>query len=152
MISIYIIRISKGKLSMKITFEKKSRQKPDTYVVFATEGGKLTGPAQEMDKKTQGALKRAIAAEGFQGKKGKPLTIIAPPGLNAGHVVIVGLGTLVDLKARDLEKIGSSLTGELNARKATAAQIIFGNELKHVPESEAASHLASGLLLSSYRF
>jgi len=137
---------------MKITFEKKPSQKPDTYVVFATEGGKLTPPAQELDKKTEGALKRAFGSEGFQGQKGKILTIPGPAGISAAHIVAVGLGKLVDLKASDFEKIGSSLVPELNARKAVTAQVIFGDSLKHMPEEEIVTRMASGMLLNSYRF
>ena len=43
---------------IKITFEKKSGLKPSAYVVFASEGGKLTTPAQALDKKTAGAIKQ----------------------------------------------------------------------------------------------
>jgi leucyl aminopeptidase len=137
---------------MKISFEKKPSLKPDAYVVFAVAGGKLAGPAQALDKKTGGALKRALTAEGFEGKKGKALTIPGPAGVAVSHIVVVGLGKLVDLKPRDFEKVGSSLVGELNARRIVSAQVLFGDELKYVPEEGAASHLANGLTLSSYRF
>jgi leucyl aminopeptidase len=137
---------------MKISFEKKAAHKADATVVFVTEGGKLTAPAQSLDKKTQGAIKRAVQAEGFDAKKGKLLTIAGPAGVAATHIIVVGLGKLVDLKARDFEKIGSDLTAALNRHKAASAQILLGDELKHVPEEAAASHLAEGLLLNSYRF
>src|SRR5579862_1432539 len=108
---------------MKISFEKRSGQKPSAFVVFASEGGKLTAPAQALDKKTKGALKRAVQAEGFEGKKGKLLTIAGPAGVKAGHIIVAGLGKLAELKARDFEKIGSSLTGELNKHRAVSAQV-----------------------------
>src|SRR3954465_12194813 len=137
---------------MKITFERKATHKADSYVVFAIEGGKLTAPAQALDKKALGAIKRAIQAEGFAGAKGKLLTISGPAGVTAAHIIVAGLGRLVELKTRDFEKIGSSLTAELNRHKTAAAQVLFGDELKHVPEEFAASHLAEGMLLNSYRF
>ena len=137
---------------MKITFEKKFAGKPDIIVVFAAEGGKLTAPADALDKKTGGALKRALKAEGFDGKKGKVLTIAGPAGIAAKHVVVVGLGKVADLKVRDFEKIGSTLTRQLNQHKAVSALVDLGSELKRVPEELAASHLAEGLLLNSYRF
>jgi leucyl aminopeptidase len=135
---------------MKITFEKKSAAKAAAYVVFATEDGKLTAQAQALDKKAGDALKRAVKAEGFDGKKGKLLTVAGPAGLTASHVIIVGLGKVADLKPRDFEKIGSSLTAELNRHKVASAVIDLGSEVKH--EELAASNLASGLLLNSYRF
>ncbi len=134
---------------MKISFEKKSAQNPAVYVVFATEGGKLTAPAQALDKKALGALKRALQAEGFEGKKGKVLAISGPAGVAAKHIVVAGLGKVAELKARDFE---SSLTSMLNKHRAASALVDFGDELKRVPEELAASHLAEGLLLNSYRF
>jgi leucyl aminopeptidase len=137
---------------MKIAFEKKSARKTGAYVVFATEGGKLTAPAAAFDKKSRGALRRAVRAEGFTGEKGKLLAIAGPAGTSASHIVVVGLGKPDALKAYDFEKIGSSLTRELNARKAASAQVIFGARLKHLPEDVVASHIATGMLLSDYRF
>ncbi len=137
---------------MKISFEKKPGHKPDAYVVFVAEGGKLTAPAQSLDKKTHGAIKRVFHAADFEAKKGKLLAISGPAGISASHIIVVGLGKLVELKVRDFEKIGSSLTSELNKHRVVSAQVIFGDELKHVPEETAASHLAEGLLLNSYRF
>jgi leucyl aminopeptidase len=137
---------------IKISFEKKSGLKPSAYVVFAFEGGKLTAPAQALDKKTKGAIKRAVQATGFEGKRGKLLTISGPDGVSAAHIVVAGLGKLADLKARDFEKIGSSLTAELNKHRAISAEVVFGEAIKNVPEDLAASHLAEGLLLNSYRF
>ena len=137
---------------MKITFEKKSAGKAaqgaSAYVVFATEGGKLTAPAQALDKKTGGAIKRAAQAEGFEGKKSKVLTVTGPAGISAGHIIVVGLGKAADLKLRDFEKIGSTLTRQLNHHKTVSALVDFGG----VTQELAASHLAEGLLLNSYRF
>src|SRR5436190_434779 len=53
---------------MKISFATKS-PKTDTLAVFVPEGGKLSGAAALADKKTGGAVKRAIAVEKFEGKK-----------------------------------------------------------------------------------
>lgn len=135
---------------MKITFETKSGAKPDAVVVFVAEGEALTGPAKALDQKTQGALKRALQAEKFDGKRGKIVTVSGPVGVAVSHIIVAGLGKIQDLKPLDLEKIGSSLLPELNARKAVAAQVLFDIGLKQ--EEVLVNHFAAGLLLNSYRF
>ncbi|MBI3441402.1 MAG: leucyl aminopeptidase [Proteobacteria bacterium] len=137
---------------MKITFETRPSRKASACVVFSTEGGQLTEQAQVWDKKSGGALKRAMAAEDFRGKKTKILAISGPAGVAVSHLLLVGLGKPANLKAQDCEKTGSDLASELNARKATSVQIILGSELKHMGVEVAASHMATGLLLNSYRF
>lgn len=137
---------------MKISFETKSSHKPDTYVVFATEGGKLTEHAAVLDKKTSGAIKRTVSAEAFQGKKGRVLTISAPAGIPASHIVVAGLGKAADMKVCDFEKIGSDLIPVLNKKKAASVQIVFDTGLKHITGEAAASRMATGMLLNSYRF
>ncbi|MCE9507752.1 MAG: leucyl aminopeptidase [Alphaproteobacteria bacterium] len=100
---------------MKISFEIKSSRKAGACVVFAAEGGGLEESAAAWDKKNGGAVKRAIAAAGFEGKKGKILAIPGLAGVSASYLLVAGLG------------------------KAAAGDA-------------AASGLATGLLLNSYRF
>lgn len=138
-------------MSLKISFDSKS-SKADVLVVFAVEGGKLLDGARAADKKTKGALKRAIAAEKFEGKKGQSLIVTGPAGTSHTHIVVLGLGKAEDLKPRDFERSGSSLTGILNARRAATAQVQFEQKGLTVDTSVAASRFAMGALLSSYRF
>ncbi|MEZ0261700.1 MAG: leucyl aminopeptidase [Alphaproteobacteria bacterium] len=139
---------------MKISFDKKS-PKSDVIVAFATDGGKLLEPGKWVDEKTGGALKRAIKAEKFEGKKAQTLVIAGPQGLDATHVVIVGLGKTEDLKEQDFEKLGSTIIPVLNAKKAESAEMCFctdGIKLKGIDWKHAAARMAQGALLSSYRF
>jgi leucyl aminopeptidase len=139
---------------MKISFDAKP-QKTDAFVAFAAEGGKLLEPGKWADKKTGGALKRAIAAEKFEAKKGQTLVLPGPSGLPHSHIVIVGLGKPEDLKEQDFEKLGGTVVSVLNGRKASSAELAFrtdGVKLKHVDARHAAARMATGALLSSYRF
>lgn len=130
---------------MKVSFDKKS-PKTDALVVFAAEGGKLSGAGAEADRKSGGALKRAMAAEKFEAKKGAMLTVAGLTGLPQRHVVIVGLGKADKLKTLDFEKIGSTLVPALNAKKAASAAVDFDGE------DAALTAMATGTLLNSYRF
>jgi leucyl aminopeptidase len=52
----------------------------------------LAGPAAEFDRASCGLLARLIEAKEVSGKKGDVATLLAPPGVKAGVVAIVGLG------------------------------------------------------------
>ncbi len=139
---------------MKISFDSKST-KTDAFVAFAAEGGKLLEPGKWADKKTHGALKRAIAAEHFEGKKAQVLVLPGPDGMPHQHIVILGVGKPDALKPQDFEKLGSALTGVLNQKKAASAEMAFctdGLKFKDFDGHEAAARMASGALLNSYRF
>ena len=138
---------------MKISFESKS-PKTDAVVAFASDGGKLLDMAQAIDKKTKGALKRAIAAEQFTGKKGQTLVVAGAEGVSHQHVVLLGLGKAEDLKVQDFEKLGSSLISLLNQKKAGSAEVAFADVpvKKGVDAADVAAAMAQGALLSAYRF
>ncbi|HEX2753005.1 MAG TPA: leucyl aminopeptidase [Alphaproteobacteria bacterium] len=145
---------------MKITFDAKP-PKSDALVVFAAEDGKgdakLLTAGADTDKKTKGAIKRAIAAAKFQGKKAQSLGLPGLQGVSEDHVIIIGLGKVEDLKAQDFNKLGSSLVPLLNARKVAAAAVAFpdAKELKlgkALTLEEAAARFAQAAYLNTYRF
>jgi leucyl aminopeptidase len=138
---LYIISL-KG-IPMQITFDKNPKKLP-ALAVFALEGGKVLA-----DKKVQAALKPALAAEKFEGKKGQMLVLPAM----AGHVAVIGLGKVAALKLKDFESFGSSLVSALNARKVAAANVVFSVPgLKGAAEEAAAARMAAAALLNTYRF
>ena len=140
---------------MKITFDAKSSPRTDAFVVFAAEGGKLLEPGKWIDKKTEGALKRAIAAEKFEAKKAQALVVTGPAGTTHAHIVVLGVGKPEELKAKDFEKLGSDLVGVLNRHKAASAEMAFcteGLKMKGISCEKACAGMALGALLNSYRF
>ena len=52
------------------------------------------------------AVKRAAAANQFKGKSGSTLDILAPEGLKAERLIVVGAGKPADLKDKDFLKFG----------------------------------------------
>ena len=143
----------------KIQFDQKPAKNADTLVVFATEDGKsgarLTAAATALDGKTKGAIKRAAAASDFAGKKAQVLAIPGPDGVSARHIIVVGLGKPADLGTLCFEKIGSTLSAQLNARKSVLADVSFPDDeakASKLGADEAAAHFALGALLNTYRF
>ena len=108
------------------------------------EGAQPAALAAELDRRTDGAVQRALAAARFTGKKGSSCTVLAP-GAGLSRVIVVGLGKLDDLTPHAVEEAGGSaaqaLAGEPEAALAT---------LELPPEHAAAA--AMGAVLRAYRF
>ena len=137
---------------MKIVFSSQTLPRTGNLVVFAGEGGKLTGPAADVDKKTGGQLARAIKATGFEGKKDQTVDLLAPTG-GYSRVVLMGLGKTAGLVERDIEYIGGSIAGLLQAAKIKDAAIAVSVPgLKDLTEAKAAALMASGASLRTYTF
>ena len=61
-------------------------------MVGALSGGKLLATAERVDMATGGALTRAMNASRFKGESGQSLTVMAPSGIRASRVILIGLG------------------------------------------------------------
>ena len=64
----------------------------DVLVVFMTEGGVAAGMAAEVDRATGGLLTRLADSGDLSGKRYECVPLLAPPGLQAGQLLVVGLG------------------------------------------------------------
>jgi leucyl aminopeptidase len=119
-------------------------------VMFCEEGLKL-GPATRKALGPTGDLvQRAAAAERFTGKSGTALDIIAPAGLAATRLVILGVGKAGRLKAQDFVKFGGVAMGKV---PSTATQATIFAELAGGPyKPEQAAELALGTQLRGYVF
>ncbi|MBI1198054.1 MAG: leucyl aminopeptidase [Phenylobacterium sp.] len=93
-----------------------------------------------------GPLAAAVAASRFTGAKGQTLDVLAPSGVDAARLVLVGAG-----KKDAFDTIGA----EHAAASAYAAVKASGLETLRIelPEgAETAAHAALGVRLASYRF
>lgn len=143
----------------KIQFDQKPAKNADTRVIFVAEdgkhGAKLSAAARDLDAKTKGALKRALAAAEFTGKKAQFLALPGIEGAGARYVIVAGLGKAEELGALCFEKIGSVLAAQLNSRKSALADVSFPEEeakASKLSPDAAAAHFALGALLNTYRF
>ena len=138
---------------MNISFADPKLPKSGTLVVGVLEGKKLAPSAAVLDKESNGALARAIAATRFTGKKEETLVVPAPRGLFFDRVILLGLGKPGGLTPVQAQRLGGALVPALNALGATAASVavdkVPGTRLT---PAEAAANLAYGAVLRSYRF
>jgi leucyl aminopeptidase len=138
---------------MKISFAAHALPNKGALVVGVAQGGKLSPSAASLDKTSGGAIKRAIAASRFTGRKGEFLELLAPPKLGNSRVLLAGLGEVSKLTALDLENLGGSVYASLaTGGESEASIIVDGLKSAKAQPSARAAHYAYGALLRSYRF
>ena len=138
---------------MRITFASPVYTRAGALCVFVTEDRVLAPAAERLDRATGGAVRRAIAASRFKGGREQVLQIVAPAGLKASRIVLVGLGKAEALDALGAEAAGGTIVAALAGAGDRAAAVVVdavrGAPLK---TAEIAAHVGLGALLRSYRF
>ena len=138
---------------MKIAFSDPSYARTGALAVGVFDGPSLTSAGKALDKKTGGALGRAIAASRFKGGKGQVLSLLAPEGLKASRLLVFGLGKADEADDLVLQAAGGGIVANL----ATAGDKVANVLAERPPKSklklaDCAANLAYGARLRSYRF
>jgi leucyl aminopeptidase len=115
----------------------------DDTLKFGAATGKALGPAA-------GMIKRAAAANQFKGKSGSTLDFLAPEGVKASRLIVVGAGKLSDIKDSDFLKLGGAAAGKL--RPAKDAVTIMAELPTGPMKPDQAAAVASGVRLRAYKF
>jgi len=127
-----------------IRFAPYSVPSSGTVVIAVGEGVPQSGAFAEVDSVAGGALRRAVDASAFRGKRDKHLSL---PGIGPfDRVLLVGTGS-EPVTPRLLEDVGGR--AGLDGAKSTARRIDI---LWPGSEADAAAHLAFGAALGQYRF
>jgi len=138
---------------MKIAFAQPAMPKLGTLVVGVAENRALTPFAKQVDEATGGGVRRAMEVSRFNGASDQLLDILAPSGIEAARVVLVGLGKVAQFSAIKAEAVGGNLVAHCNgAGMADVAVAIDGLEEADIDAAEAAARFAFGAELRSYRF
>ena len=138
---------------MKIAFAKPELPKGGTLAVAVMEDRKLGPTAAALDRKTKGAIARAIAASRFRGRPDDLLALLAPAGLDFDRLVLYGTGKPEKLSDLALQALGGRLNAHLNGAGADAVAIA-SDALPGLALTPAAAavEIAYGAKLRSYRF
>ncbi len=138
---------------MKISFAKPAAVKSGALVVLATKGPELTGSAKTVDKATGGALSRALKASRYTGEVAEILEVLAPAGVDASRVLIVGMGPAGKANVGEFERIGGFVTARLASSGETQVTVML-DEIGEIGASaaDAAARTGSGARLRFYRF
>jgi leucyl aminopeptidase len=122
-----------------------------TLVIYAGEGTAPEGAASAIWTATGLDWDRASRAAGFKGKQGQVLDIVAPAGIAADRLLVLGSGKTGDAStpATAWSDRGGSLAAKLAAAKAERVAIVV-DSADATPARLA--ELVAGLRLRHYRF
>ena len=138
---------------MRIAFSEISITRPGALAVLCLSGRALSATAVKVDKKTGEALTRALAAGRFTGQKGQIVDILAPSGVKASRILIVGIGDAAKVTPLVLQDVGGAIAAHLGTSGEKAVSVaVDGIKGGKLAAPEAAAHIAYGARLGSYRF
>ncbi|WP_375414036.1 leucyl aminopeptidase [uncultured Bradyrhizobium sp.] len=115
----------------------------DDTLNFGPATSKALGPAA-------GTIKRAAAAEQFKAKSASTLDFLAPEGVKASRLIVVGTGKQPELKNNDFLKLGGAVAGKLRPGNEAVTIIAELPAGPMTPEQVAA--VAAGVRLRAYKF
>ena len=109
---------------LDIQFAPLSAPSGATLVVLAGDGLALGPAARDIDERTKGALTKAAKAAGFSGKPKSSIEILAPAGIEAQRIIVVGTGRT----ANELDRLllGGSAFAQIVARQVESASLRRG--------------------------
>ena len=136
--------------AVKVGFVPFSAASRGVLVVFCDDALKFGAATRKALGAAADTVKRAAVANQFKGKSGATLDILAPEGIKAPRLIVVGLGKPAALKEKDFLKFGGVTAGKLNA--ASNAVTIVAELPDGAMQPDQAAGIASGIRLRAYKF
>src|SRR5215510_9736502 len=137
--------------ALEIQFASLSAPPTGTLALLAGPELALTPNARGLDERTKGAVTKAARAADFAGKAKTSMEILAPAGIEAPRLLVIGAGQTT--KELDRLLLGGYALSQINARKGEAASLFAEvPEAGEVSADILAADLAFGALLRSYAF
>src|SRR4051794_36932202 len=136
--------------AVKVGFVPFSASPRGILVVFCDDALKLGAASRKALGAAANTIKRAATANQFKGKSGSVLDILAPEGIKAPRLIVVGTGKPSDLKEKDFLKFGGVIAGKLNA--GSSAVTISAELPDGAMQAGQAASIASGIRLRAYKF
>lgn len=125
-------------------------EQSDTLVVVVPEN--TTVRLAGWSNATASHVQRVMAIAKFDGSVGQTHTIVAPPGLNAERLVLVGVGDPAAAPRYKVEEAGASLAALLNGVSAEKVAVDGSLITDASQNSRVLSQLSHGVDLRNYRF
>jgi len=136
--------------AVKVGFVPFSAALSGVLVVFCDDGLEFGPATRKALGSALGLIKGAAETNQFKGKNGSILDILAPQGLKAPRLIVVGAGKSADLKHYDFLKLGGALAGKLTAK--TGAVAVITELPTGTMSSDQAAAIAAGIRLRAYKF
>ncbi len=114
-------------------------------------GPALGRTATALDSRLGGAIRRAMAAAEFTGKRERTVQVLSPGDGKIKRVIVVGLGDPKTLDAPAADRLGAVLHTALE-REQAAIVVLEDIGAGKTGAATIAAHIAGGLVMKSYRF
>jgi leucyl aminopeptidase len=136
--------------AVKVGFVPFSAAARGIVVAFCDEQLKLGTATRKALGTAAETVKRAAAANQFKGKSGAVLDILAPEGIKAERLIVIGAGKPSELKEKDFLKFGGVTAGKLNA--GSSAMTVIAELPEEAMSADQAAAIAAGIRLRAYKF
>jgi leucyl aminopeptidase len=136
--------------AVKVGFVPISSAPRGILVVFCDDALKFGAATEKALGAAANMVRRAAATSEFKGKSGSALDILAPEGLKAPRLIVLGAGKLSALKETDFLKFGGVTAGKL--RPGNDAVTVIAELPDGAMKPGQAAAIASGIRLRAYTF
>lgn len=114
--------------------------------------GKLSGPAEQVDKKLDGAIAALVRLGDFEGKSGTTGLVYTQSKMGAARVLLVGLGKSDKVNTDVLRKAAAAASAKALELKAQTVDVCL-HQASPIVDSEAAIQaITEGLYFGSYQY
>jgi leucyl aminopeptidase len=124
--------------AVKVGFVPFSASPRGILVIFCDDSLKFGEATRKALGEAVDLVIRAAATNQFKGKSGATLDILAPEGLKAPRLIVIGTGKLEGLKDNDFFKFGGTAAGKLVAGKEPVTIVADLPDGPMKPEQAAA--------------
>ena len=122
----------------------------DGTVGYLVGSGPAFGPAlTTLDKKSDGAVQRAVTAADYKAKARACVEILAPHGLKIDRLVLIGAPAASETTDCDWSHVGGVAYAQLAARRTQVATLVLDG---HATTAALSAEIAMGAVLRSYCF
>jgi leucyl aminopeptidase len=135
--------------AVKVGFVPFSTAPRGILVIFCDDSLKVGAATRKALGVAANLVARAADTNKFRGKSGSTLDILAPEGLKASRLIVVGTGKLSAIKEHDFLKLGGAAAGKLRGRDAVT---IIAELPDGAMKPDQAAAVASGVRLRAYKF
>ena len=139
-------------MPFSVAFANLKLPQKGTLLLAVKKGRDLGALGRDLDKKTGGALARAMRASKFEGVAGGTMELLAPAGTDLDRIVLVGIGDPAKLTATDLEKFGGTALGAVEKATGTLTLVLEQLAGAAFKPSEIAARAGIGMVLRAYTF
>src|SRR5258707_15669029 len=136
--------------AVKVGFVPFSTAPRGILVVFCDDALKYGAATRKTLGAAADIVKRAADTNQFKGKTGSALDILAPEGLKASRLIVIGAGKLSAIKDNDFLKLGGVAAGKLRAGNGPVT--VVAEVPTRAMTSDHVAAVASGIPLRAYKF